>query len=108
MVQSNGLVTHTINLDYDYWTAGSYYYYYYIFPFPQVISVPLDEILQAILPEELREGSPTGFAATGHIGRLQHYVTRILWLICRNTAHLNLNDEYLPYKHLIGQLILDV
>jgi hypothetical protein len=26
----------------------------------------------------------------------------------RNLAHLNLNDEYLPYKHIIGQLILDV
>lgn len=26
----------------------------------------------------------------------------------RDVAHLNLNDEYLPYKHLIGQLILDV
>jgi len=26
----------------------------------------------------------------------------------RDTAHLNLNDEYLPYKHIIGQLILDV
>ena len=24
------------------------------------------------------------------------------------TAHLNLNDEYLPYKHIIGQLVLDV
>jgi hypothetical protein len=23
-------------------------------------------------------------------------------------AHMNLNDEYLPYKHLIGQVILDV
>jgi hypothetical protein len=23
-------------------------------------------------------------------------------------AHLNLNDEYLPYKHIIGQVILDV
>lgn len=68
-LQSNGLVMHTINLDYDYWTA--------------------DEILQTLLPEELRDGSPTGFAATGHI------------------AHLNLNDEYLPYKHVIGQLILD-
>lgn len=27
-----------------------------------------DEILQATLPEELREESPTGFAITGHIG----------------------------------------
>lgn len=24
------------------------------------------------------------------------------------TAHINLNNEYLPYKHVIGQLILDV
>ncbi len=23
-------------------------------------------------------------------------------------AHLNLNGEYLPYKHIIGQVILDV
>ena len=27
-----------------------------------------DECLQVFLPEELREGSPTGFAMTGHIG----------------------------------------
>ena len=24
------------------------------------------------------------------------------------SAHLNLNDEYLPYKYIIGQIILDV
>jgi len=24
------------------------------------------------------------------------------------SAHLNLNDEYLPYKHIIGQVLLDV
>jgi tRNA (guanine37-N1)-methyltransferase len=24
------------------------------------------------------------------------------------SAHVNLNDEYLPYKHIIGQLILEV
>ena len=33
-------------------------------------------------------------------------------MICRLLiaieAHVNLNDEYLPYKHVIGQLILDV
>lgn len=28
----------------------------------------VDEILQAILPEELLDGSPTGFAITGHLG----------------------------------------
>ncbi|KAJ6520105.1 Met-10+ like-protein-domain-containing protein [Mycena sanguinolenta] len=68
-IESNGLVPHTLELDYDYWTA--------------------DDIIQAILPEALRERSPVGFAMTGHI------------------AHLNLKDEYLPYKHQIGQIILD-
>jgi len=67
--ESNGLVPYTLELDYDYWTA--------------------DEIIQAILPEALRERSPVGFAMTGHI------------------AHVNLKDEYLPYKHQIGQILLD-
>ncbi|PPQ79404.1 hypothetical protein CVT25_002674 [Psilocybe cyanescens] len=67
--ESKGLVDYKIQLNYDYWTA--------------------EECLQVFLPEDLREGAPTGFAMTGHI------------------AHVNLNDEYLPYKHVIGQLILD-
>ncbi|KAJ7109931.1 Met-10+ like-protein-domain-containing protein [Mycena epipterygia] len=67
--ESNGLVPYTLELDYDYWTA--------------------DEIIQAVLPEDLRERSPVGFAMTGHI------------------AHVNLKAEYLPYKHLIGQILLD-
>ncbi|KAF9225543.1 hypothetical protein BS17DRAFT_873360 [Gyrodon lividus] len=48
-----------------------------------------DEILQSVLPEALCDDSPTGFSIIGHI------------------AHMNLNQEYLPYKHLIGQIILD-
>ncbi|KAF9486577.1 guanine-N(1)--methyltransferase [Pholiota conissans] len=67
--EAKGLQEYKVDLDYDYWTA--------------------EECLHAFLPEELREGAPTGFAMTGHI------------------AHVNLNDEYLPYKHIIGQLILD-
>jgi tRNA (guanine37-N1)-methyltransferase len=67
--QNAFLTTHNIELGYDYWTA--------------------EEILRAIFPEELLEGSPTGFSTMGHL------------------AHLNLNDEYLPYKHIIGQVILD-
>ncbi|KAF8560111.1 hypothetical protein OG21DRAFT_1492514 [Imleria badia] len=63
------LTQHKIDLDYDYWTA--------------------DDIINSILPEDLCDGSPTGFSITGHI------------------AHMNLNQEYLPYKHLIGQIILD-
>lgn len=67
--QSADLTTYQLELNYDYWTA--------------------DEILQAILPEDLLEDSPTGFAVTGHL------------------AHINLNAEYLPYKHIIGQVVMD-
>lgn len=66
---AQGFTKYELQLDYDYWTA--------------------DEIIQAILPEKLLEGSPTGFSMTGHV------------------AHMNLNEEYLPYKHIIGQVILD-
>ncbi|KAJ3855274.1 Met-10+ like-protein-domain-containing protein [Lentinula lateritia] len=67
--KGNGFTEYNLVLDYDYWTAS--------------------ELLQAILPEVLREGAPVGFAATGHI------------------AHVNLNDDYLSYKNTIGQLFLD-
>ncbi|KAJ7786602.1 Met-10+ like-protein-domain-containing protein [Mycena metata] len=67
--ESNGLIPYTLELGYDHWTA--------------------DEIIQAILPEALRERSPVGFSMTGHI------------------AHINLNNDYLPYKHQIGQILLD-
>ncbi|CAG7853956.1 tRNA (guanine(37)-N1)-methyltransferase {ECO:0000255/HAMAP-Rule:MF_03152} {ECO:0000255/HAMAP-Rule:MF_03152}; AltName: Full=M1G-methyltransferase {ECO:0000255/HAMAP-Rule:MF_03152}; AltName: Full=tRNA [GM37] methyltransferase {ECO:0000255/HAMAP-Rule:MF_03152}; AltName: Full=tRNA methyltransferase 5 {ECO:0000255/HAMAP-Rule:MF_03152} [Serendipita indica DSM 11827] len=48
-----------------------------------------DEILRSSLPEDLLEDMPTAFTITGHL------------------AHYNLRDEYLPYKHLIGQVTLD-
>jgi hypothetical protein len=31
--------------------------------------LPLDDILEQILPQALREGAPSGFAMTGHIGK---------------------------------------
>ncbi|KAI8050574.1 Met-10+ like-protein-domain-containing protein [Syncephalis plumigaleata] len=61
------VVTHELEIDYDYWTA--------------------DEILSAILPEDMVV--PGSFETVGHI------------------AHMNLRDEFLPYKQLIGQVILD-
>ncbi|KAI0361046.1 guanine-N-1-methyltransferase [Trametes cingulata] len=67
--QSAELVQHDIVFDYDYWSA--------------------DDILHAILPEEIEAGAPSGYATVGHL------------------AHLNLRPEYLPYKHIIGQIILD-
>ncbi|KAF9959778.1 tRNA(m(1)G37)methyltransferase [Mortierella alpina] len=57
------------SVEYDHWTA--------------------DEILRAILPEEIIDEAPSSFTTVGHI------------------AHMNLKDEYLPYKNLIGQVILD-
>ncbi|EPX73835.1 tRNA methyltransferase Trm5 [Schizosaccharomyces octosporus yFS286] len=48
-----------------------------------------EDILDAILPPGQKEEHPSGFTAVGHI------------------AHMNLREEWLPYKHLIGQVILD-
>ncbi|KAG9255043.1 Met-10+ like-protein-domain-containing protein [Emericellopsis atlantica] len=47
------------------------------------------DILRSIIPEELHDEIPTGFNSVGHV------------------AHLNLREQYLPYKHIIGQVILD-
>lgn len=47
-----------------------------------------EQVLRALLPASITE-VPTGFETAGHV------------------AHLNLRDEMLPYKHLIGQVILD-
>jgi tRNA (guanine37-N1)-methyltransferase len=48
-------------------------------------------ILDATLPDlpEDEKETPTGFAQVGHV------------------AHLNLRSQYLPYKNLIGQVIID-
>ncbi|RHZ90044.1 hypothetical protein Glove_9g63 [Diversispora epigaea] len=69
LINKEGLdvIHHSIELNYDYWGA--------------------DEILKAILPEEVE--SPSSFTQVGHI------------------AHMNLRDEFLPWKYIIGQVILD-
>lgn len=48
-----------------------------------------DDILRAVLPEQLLEEIPGGFSQAGHV------------------AHINLRDEFKPYGKLIGQVILD-
>lgn len=60
---------YTLQLTYDYWRT--------------------DEILAAILPEDLLDEIPSGFTNVGHI------------------AHMNIREEYLPYRFLIGQVVLD-
>lgn len=46
-------------------------------------------LLRAILPTELVKDIPTSFETVGHI------------------AHINLREEQLPYKAIIGQILLD-
>lgn len=60
---------YTLTLDYDHWRA--------------------EEILAAVLPEDLLDEVPCGFTVVGHI------------------AHMNIRDQYLPYKKMIGQVVFD-
>lgn len=64
--EGSGLTNYTIDLKYDYWTAGGFYRE--ARSAWRLSVLLLEEILHAFLPEELREGSPTGFAMVGHIG----------------------------------------
>ncbi|KAK6340655.1 tRNA(m(1)G37)methyltransferase [Orbilia brochopaga] len=48
-----------------------------------------EELLKSILPPDYAEGVQHGFTLTGHI------------------AHLNFREQYLPYKHIIAEIILD-
>ena len=47
------------------------------------------DIMTSVLPPDLQDEIPQGFTVVGHI------------------AHFNLRDRFAPYKHLIGQVILD-
>lgn len=50
----------------------------------------MHNILEAVLPElDQEKETPAGFAVVGHV------------------AHVNLREKYLPYRHLIGQVLLD-
>ncbi|KAK3703996.1 tRNA(m(1)G37)methyltransferase [Vermiconidia calcicola] len=50
---------------------------------------PYHSIIASILPESLRSEIPSGFSQVGHV------------------VHLNLREQYLPYKHLIAQILID-
>jgi tRNA (guanine37-N1)-methyltransferase len=47
------------------------------------------DVMRSILPEDLHGEIPVGFNTAGHV------------------AHLNLRDQYLPYKHIIAETIVD-
>lgn len=48
-----------------------------------------DEILKAILPVDLIDNCPSAFTVAGHL------------------AHLNLKEQYMPYRYIIGEVILN-
>ncbi|KAK3985935.1 Met-10+ like-protein-domain-containing protein [Cladorrhinum sp. PSN332] len=47
------------------------------------------DVLESILPESLHDEIPTGFNTAGHV------------------AHLNLREDYIDYKQLVAQVIMD-
>lgn len=47
------------------------------------------DIISAILPEDEQGEVPSGFSQVGHV------------------AHLNLRDQYLKYKHIIAEILMD-
>lgn len=65
-----------------------------------------DNILEATLPEipEEENETPAGFAQIGHVGESLCAQSK---LFTDSKAHVNLRSPYLPYKHLIGQVLLD-
>lgn len=65
-----------------------------------------DQMIDAVLPEEALEGAPKSFNTVGHVGK--SLLDASANLRQYDVAQLNLRDEYLPYKHIIGQIILDV
>ncbi|KAM3087468.1 tRNA(m(1)G37)methyltransferase, variant 3 [Clarireedia jacksonii] len=47
------------------------------------------DVMTSVLPEDAQTEIPVGFAIVGHV------------------AHLNLHDEYLPYKKIIAEVLMD-
>ncbi|KAL8795524.1 MAG: hypothetical protein Q9195_001945 [Heterodermia aff. obscurata] len=85
------VTNHDLELTYDYWNYH--------------------DIMTAILPEEDQDELPTGFNIVGHVGMklatLPSPSQLLKTIISHSTAHLNLRENYLPYKHLIATVLLD-
>jgi tRNA (guanine37-N1)-methyltransferase len=60
--------------------------------------------MTSFLPEDAQEEIPVGFAIVGHVGMFSCFKDERYWL---SLAHLNLRDEYIPYKHVIAEVLID-
>ena len=67
----------------------------------------VENILEAILPEipEDEKETPAGFAQVGHVGGF--FASNVQLYTNLLQAHVNLREAYLPYRHLIGQILVD-
>lgn len=66
--ETKGLEPYNLTLKYDFWTASELCSLWFDSEYRVANLQCLGDIIQATLPEELRDGAPVGFAATGHVG----------------------------------------
>jgi tRNA (guanine37-N1)-methyltransferase len=60
--------------------------------------------MTSLLPEDAQDEIPVGFAIVGHVGMNPFLQEEHFW---HRLAHLNLRDEYLQYKHVIAEVLID-
>ena len=73
-----------------------------------LLTCPADDIMSSILPEEDVDDIPGAFAQVGHVGTFfPWHAWGTVQLLTAATAHVNLREKYLPYKHIIAQIIKD-
>lgn len=72
------------------------------------------DVMRSILPENLHGEIPVGFNTAGHVGELNPFILlQKAFKERRNKnlqlqiAHLNIRGQYLPYKTIIAQVIMD-
>ena len=64
--------------------------------------------MSAILPLEEQDEIPSGFTIVGHVGMgVLHFILVMNRFTEIPQAHLNLREQYLPYKYIIASVILD-
>ncbi|KAM3513979.1 hypothetical protein MY11210_002411 [Beauveria gryllotalpidicola] len=95
------VIPYDIDINYNLWSYG------------EMLAIPswtlltyVVDVMRSILPEELQNEMPSGFNTAGHVGRSSSS-TSPPGYHANKAAHLNLRDQYLPYKHIIAQVIID-
>jgi tRNA (guanine37-N1)-methyltransferase len=61
--------------------------------------------MTGLLPEDALGEIPVGFSIAGHVGTGSRFVRKVFANL--PTAHLNLREQYLPYKKVIAEVIVD-